>query len=38
MLIDRGKHIIQAMDQPTLKLAQRLKGKGRKIMCNITVN
>ena len=34
IFIDKDKHIIKAVDQPTLKLVQRLKAKSRKIMCN----
>ena len=34
MLTDEGKHLTEAVDQPTIKLMQRLKGKCRKVMCN----
>ena len=32
-LTDKGKHLVKAVDQPTLKLVQRLKGKNRKVIC-----
>ena len=38
ILTGKDKHIIKAVDEPTIKLVQRLKSKSRKIMCNYKVN
>ena len=32
--MDKGKFLVKAVDLQTTKLAQRLKDKSRKIMCN----
>lgn len=33
----KGKHLVKAVYQPTIKLVQKLKGRSRKIVCNYNI-